>query len=132
MGPVSSPSLSPLHPPPQTLPTMKVFVLLAVVASALARPQIILGSTPFEGTTSFRHAAVAPITYSAPLTYSAPFTTTYTGSFPIVYSAGSFPSVSSGLVYSAGTPLTFTNVANVKAVAPKVVAATSGSSHVVY
>merc|ERR1711970_1033048 len=106
---------------------------------------------PFKGTTTFKDLGAnqllatnvqQPIVYSSPITYSglsSPIT--YSGlSSPITYSALSSPVISgySGISGISGIsgyfPTAYTGISGIQtnAIVPKTVAATAGSSHVVY
>merc|ERR1712002_258767 len=102
--------------------TMKVFVVLALVAAASAAPVF------YPVSSTFSH--INPTVYSSSFSsnYALPATTFYTGasSLPITTYSASIPT---GTVYTAPTA-----VVNpvVSAVVPKTVAQTPGSSHITY
>merc|ERR1711962_1808681 len=111
--------------------TMKVFVVLALVAAASAAPVV------YPITSTFSH--VNPMVYSAPISHINPTVyssssnlgfpnTFYTGasSLPITTYSASIPTVQ----YSA--PTAVVNPVVSAAVIPKTVAQTPGSSHITY
>merc|ERR1711970_189882 len=132
---------------------MKVLLVLAIAASASAAPVTYISGAetiPFKGTTTFKDLGAnqllatnvqQPIVYSSPITYSGI-------SSPITYSALSSPIVSgisspvisgySGISGISGIsgyfPTAYTGISGIQtnAIVPKTVAATAGSSHVVY
>jgi len=121
---------------------MQVFVLLAIVASAVAAPTFVVNSAPIAhigAATTYSHAIPSTFYSSSfahgaiPTTYSAGVPTTYvTGSsFPLTYNAPL--TYNTPLTYSAVNPIVYSSSHVVApAVVPKSVAQTKGTSHIVY
>merc|ERR1711908_246091 len=110
---------------------MQVFVLLAIVASAVAAPTFVVNYAPIAHIPATTYSHAIPSTfYSSSFAHGA-IPTTYSAGLPTTYLAGShFPSV-----YSAGaafSPLTYSsgNVVS-SAVIPKYFAENEGARHIV-
>merc|ERR1712212_232252 len=135
---------------PQT-EAMKVLLVLALAASAIAAPLTVLSgqplvysapeTIPFKGTTTFKDVGANQL-----LATNVQTPTVYSGASPLVYSGFSSPLISgipsfSGISSISGIsgisgyiPTTYTGFTGIKtnAIIPKVAAATAGSSHIVY
>jgi len=115
---------------------MQVFVLLAIVASAVAAPTFVVNSAPIAhigGATTYSHAIPSTF-YSSSFAHGA-IPTTYSAGVPTTYVAGSsFPlTYNTPLTYSAVNPIVYSSSHVVApAVVPKSVAQTKGTSHIVY
>merc|ERR1711942_291986 len=120
--------LSPRSDQASNSSTMKVFVLLALVAAATAAPAFLPVSTITSGS-----SIISPTVYSSTYTHGLP--TTFLSGSPLTYTAGS------PLTYTAGSPFFYNavvpktvlyNAPAVSAVVPKSIAQTPGSSHITY
>merc|ERR1711970_1568885 len=124
--------------------TMKVLLVLAIAASASAAPLTYISGAetiPFKGTTTFKDLGAnqllatnvqQPIVFSSPITYSALSSPIVSGISSPVISGYSGISGISGI--SGYFPTAYTGISGIQtnAIVPKTVAATAGSSHVVY
>merc|ERR1711970_1350251 len=123
---------------------MKVLLVLAIAASASAAPVTYISGAetiPFKGTTTFKDLGAnqllatnvqQPIVYSSPITYSGLSSPIVSGISSPVISGYSGISGISGI--SGYFPTAYTGISGIQtnAIVPKTVAATAGSSHVVY
>merc|ERR1712212_885543 len=115
---------------PQT-EAMKVLLVLALAASAIAAPLTVLSgqplvysaseTIPFKGTTTFKDVGANQL-----LATNVQTPTVYSGASPLVYSGFSSPLISGIPGY---IPTTYTGFTGIKtnAIIPKVAAATAGS-----
>merc|ERR1712098_919648 len=128
--------LSPRSDQASNSSTMKVFVLLALVAAATAAPAFFPVSTITSGS-----SIISPTVYSSTYTHGLP--TTFLSGSPLTYTAGSPLTYTAGspLPYTAGSPFFYNavvpktvvyNAPAVSAVVPKSIAQTPGSSHITY
>merc|ERR1712112_120983 len=123
-----SSKLSPRSDQASNSSTMKVFVLLALVAAATAAPAFLPVSTITSGS-----SIISPTVYSSTYTHGLP--TTFLSGSPLTYTAGSPMTYTAGspFFYNAVVPKTVVyNAPAVSAVVPKSIAQTPGSSHITY